>query len=714
VSITRRGLLSGAALAAGSALLYGCSGSDTKSSGSDNSGSDNSDTTDASSSSAKKGDATKPVARPKSFQESPALKGKGLPPVDQRLPKNPYVIPHRWTGPGKYGGKLQMVVFGTTGAANASSVAEFFYGSSLLRFLNDGLDIGPGLVDQWSANDDTTQWTLHFREGMKWSDGHPFTVDDVLFWWEDMVLPGHDALVPPASNVSGSGKLVTMHKVDDNTLTLTWDTPAPLFPDQLATWVNGPGGNGPIWVLPKHYLKQFHPKYNKKVGKDWDVTGGLWEQKADFKRNPDLPTMNGYKCKTFDNNNGITLERNPYYYVVNTNGDQLPYIDEVHFTVQSNAQTIKLQIQQGSIDYCQGQFNQVGLPDVSTLTDAKDKGNYDILLWNTGSGTGSIFFFNYDYIAKDEKYGKLIRDPRLIRAISYGWDRKTTQKTLYFGTGELTTGTLGTATAEFHAAPRGPQSYKQWRDAYNSYDPAKAKSLLAELGLKDVNGDGYVEFPDGSKLTIDVPYSADIGKDGAAKDDQLVSDMKKIGLRMLRVPVAPSAFGDEWTSGSLMSHTNWEASNAGTILGAPQWLLPVDNTYWAPLEATWFSFTATGKNETEADVAPIKRHPPRMKPESGGPIEKLTSLYNQAISESDEMKRSQLVWQMIKIHIEEGPFFLGSTANYQGVTTKNRDLQNVPTAGNLALGGDINDWEAPSPAMYDPECWYWTNPEQHS
>jgi peptide/nickel transport system substrate-binding protein len=164
----------------------------------------------------------------------------------------------------------------------------------------------------------------------------------------------------------------------------------------------------------------------------------------------------------------------------------------------------------------------------------------------------------------------------------------------------------------------------------------------------------------------------------------------------------------------LMSHTNWEASNAGTILGAPAWLLPVSNSYWAPLEATWFTYTGTGKNSTELNVAPIKRHPPRMKPDAGGPIENLTKLYNQAIAESDAMKRNELVWQMIKIHVEQGPFFLGSTANYQGVTTKNRDLANVPKAENLALGGDINDWEAPSPAMYDPECWFWTNPEQHS
>ena len=709
MNMSRRAVLSTAAITVGGVMLAGCTSSKPSSQPTTQAtGPDGGD-------SSAKGDITKPMPRPAAIQEAPSLKGKGLPPVEQRVPKNPYVIPHRWTGPGKYGGRLNMVVFGTTGAANATSIAEFFYGHALLRRLNDSLDIGPGLVDQWTPNADVTSWTLHFREGLKWSDGQPVTVDDVLFWWEDIVLPGHDAQAPPASNVSATGKLMTMAKEDSLTLKLTWDTPAPLFPDQFARWANGGiGANGPSWILPKHYLKQFHPKYNKNVPASWDSPGGLWEQKADWKRNPDCPTLNGYKCKSFNNNSGIVLERNPYYYVVNTNGDQLPYIDEIQFTMQTNAQTIKLQVQQGAVDFCMGQYNQLSLADVSTLTDAKDKGNYDILLWNTGSGTGSIFFFNYDWIAQDPKMGKLIRDKRLLRAVSYGWDRKTTQKTLYFGTGELTTGTVGTATTEFHVDTKGPQVYNAWRDAYNTFNPAKAKALLAEMGLKDVNGDGYVEFPDGSKLVIEVPYSADIASPEAAKDDQLVSDMKKIGLHFNRVPISPAAYQDSWKSGKLMSRTNWEASDTGSILGGAYWLLPVDNGWWAPLEASWFMQRTTGKNKTELKVAPIDRHPPRMEPASGGPIGKMTDLYNQAIGEADATKRNQLAWQIMQIHIDDGPFFIGCTSDFQNVITKNRDLANVPEAKNLSLSGNANPWENPTPAMYNPECWYWTNPDQHS
>ncbi|NYE69671.1 ABC-type transport system substrate-binding protein [Microlunatus parietis] len=91
------------------------------------------------------------------------------------------------------------------------------------------------------------------------------------------------------------------------------------------------------------------------------------ETKADWHRNPECPTMLGWHCKTFDNNSGVVLERNPYYWCVMPNGDQLPYLDEIRFTLISDPQAGLLQVQQGSVDYCHGPFNQIALTDVETL-----------------------------------------------------------------------------------------------------------------------------------------------------------------------------------------------------------------------------------------------------------------------------------------------------------------------------------------------------------
>lgn len=713
-AVSRRAVLAGIAASA-AATLVGCS--TTSSSGSTSKKSANPPTASASggsSAAGNVGDYVQPLPKPAKFFESPSLTGKGLPPVEQRLPQNPYVIPHKWSVRGKYGGTAQTVMVGSTGMANASGVMEFFYGFSPVRYLNDGLDVGPNGVEKWSSNDDTSQWTLVYRKGLKWSDGVELDVDDVIFWYEEIAKPNYDGQVPPDFCISSKGNLCQMRRVDQWTLEITYDTPTPLLPYNLAYWANGGiGATGPVWILPKHYLKQFHPHYNPKVPKTWDSPGGLWEQKADWKRNPDCPTIIGYKCKSFDNNSSIVLERNPYYYAVTKDGDQLPYIDEWTFTLASNAQAALLQVQQGSYDFVHGPYANIGLAQISGLKEKASSGNYNVRLWDSGSGTASIFFLNYDYIAKDKKYGTLFRDKRFMQAISWGFDRNAAWKSIYYQSGAPTTGTAGAKISEFSAAPDGPKMFKQWQDKYLGPNIAKAKALLAQLGLKDTNGDGYVEFPDGSELTVEVPYSADINAEGSAKDDQLVADMKKIGLRMRRDPIPPTAFSPDWTNGQLMSHTNWEISNVGTCLVYPQWLVPLEPTRWAPLEGTWVGLTGSPKQKTELSVAPLKRHPPRMEPEKGGVIARLETLYNQAKGATDSMKRNQLVWQMMRIHIDEGPFFIGPVTNYVQPAVCDVDMGNVPTRDMLRLHGVVNPWGTPTPGVYDTEAFFWNHPDKH-
>jgi peptide/nickel transport system substrate-binding protein len=89
-------------------------------------------------------------------------------------------------------------------------------------------------------------------------------------------------------------------------------------------------------------------------------------------------------------------------------------------------------------------------------------------------------------------------------------------------------------------------------------------------------------------------------------------------------------------------------------------------------------------------------------------------LYNAAKREPDALKRTQHFWDIIKVHIEEGPFFMGVVTNYlQPIIAKN-DLRNVPTRDNLAQHGLVNDWELPCPAVYEPETYYWSNPSSHT
>lgn len=665
--------------------------------------------TDTTATTAPMTDATSaPIAVPTTFGESPSLteqvKAGKLPPVEERLPKTPYVVPHKWVTPGKYGGTMQWSTASTWGLGHY--IQESMYGHSPLRFLRDGLEIGPGLAEQWENSDDFKTWTLHFREGLKWSDGQPWTVEDILYWWNDMVNNSEyaDEANLPDDFRSGSGKPAQLKKVDDFTLQIIFDVPSPVFGDRAATWVKC--GIGPRWMAPSHYLKQYHPKYNKAV-KDYKDHGA----KMDFTSNPDCPTMTGWHLTEYVAGQRTIWERNPYYWVVDKQGNQLPYIDHIYVTGFQDNEVEKIAIMAGKVDYVHGGFGSVDLQDIALLNQAKDQSKLELLLWDSGSGTGSIFFFNYDY--KDEKMRTLIREPKFRQALSLAFNRQEVLKSIYFNRGELTTGTYSPKSIEYLVNDEGKKVYAQWRDSFVKYDPEQAKQLLDGIGVK-MGADGKRTMPDGSPLKISLDYHADTGKEHIRKNEFLTRDWQAIGVDTTMNPVPPSAVDGPWSSGTLMSKTDWEASDGPNHLDNPTWLVPIEVSRWAPLEGQYYSVRGTPKEGEEKDVDPYERKPPRLEPEPGGPIERMWKLYDQAKVETDTMKRYKMVWDIIKIHAEEGPFYMGVVANYPRITLVKEGLKNVPRREDLALGGYVNTWIHPTPSAYDPEAYYWDNPEQHS
>ncbi|SDS61779.1 ABC transporter substrate-binding protein [Actinopolymorpha singaporensis] len=700
--LTRRSLLYGSAVAAAALSLAGCNSS--------SGGQEGSKKTAAKSGSAnRKGSARKPLAPPSSFKEAPTLaaqvKAGKLPPVEKRLPEKPYVVPHNWLEPGTYGGNVRIMI----PATDDGQLKEYMYGHSPLRWLNDGLDIGPGLVESWSSNADASEWTLHFRKGLKWSDGQPWTTADVMFWWEDMVLNEQHSEVPPDEAKSGKGTVMKMTAPDDYTLVMKFDAPAPLTADRLAMWVNR--GIGPGWMEPKHYMKQFHPRYNKSVPKDWASADGEFEKKRNWQINPDSPTMTGWRLKSYKEGRQSTWERNPYYWCVDRQGNQLPYVDTLTAAAVQNQEVAKLQIQQGKIDFLVGGFMGVSLSDVSGLKAAQKSSKTVPILWDAGDGTGAAFFFNYDYY--EENLRKLIREPKFRQALSLAFNRDDAQKTIYFNTGEKTTGTMSTKAIEYHVDDQGKQVYKQWRDSYVNHDPERAKKILDELGVVDKNGDGKREAPDGSKLIIRLQYASNVGNDYKKLNDLLVRDWKAIGLDARQFPISPEAYGTEWNTGKLMSNSGWGVGDGPNCLVYPQWLVPLEPSRWAPLEGQFYNVRGTPDEHKQKNVDPYKRTPPRMEPEPGGPVARLWKLYDKSKTEVDEMGRHRLVWEMTKIHIEEGPFFQGSVSNAPSVMLAHQELKNVPRKENLAQGGFTAPWIHPTPAVYDPETVFWSNPDQH-
>jgi len=660
-----------------------------------------------------KGSAKEPIATPKKFQESPQLKSLvdagSLPPVEERLPEEPYVVPHNWVQQGKYGGNLKLNITATSGG-DSSSVGELWYSFGMLRFINDGQDIAPGVISKWTANADTSEWNFTLRKGLKWSDGKPVTTDDVIFWWKYWVNYADAAQSVPDECRSGKGTICKLTATDDLTFKMVFDAPAPLTADRLAMWTNGPGGNGPVWIIPAHYAKQFHPAFTK-VPASWAGVGGLWEQNVNYKRSTKMPTLTPFKLVKYSEGRSLQWARNPYAYEVTKDGDQLPYIDTVTMTAVVDPQVGKVQITAGKVDYVQGGFNGLILADVSTLMKNKDKGGFDVYLWDSGSGTGSIFFLSQDYY--DKQYRELFQKKEFRQALSLGFDRETAKKAIYFQTGEVTTGTLSPKAAEYLVNDTGKQAYTSWRDSFIKFDPDQANKLLDGLGLKK-GSDGFRTFASGDKLQLRIDRPATASDEHVAKDNQLARDWKNIGINLKINPVPPTSFDDNWKAGKYMAHSAWEVGDGPNHLLYPQWMLPMEFSRWSPLQGSMYNAKGTKAYTSEADVDPWKRHPPRIMPEKGGPIAKLWDIYDTSKLEPDETKRTSLVWDMIKIHVSDGPYFQGTVANYPQIVVKNKDLKNVPTHDQLALGGFVNPWIHPTPAVYDIETYYWDNPDNHS
>jgi len=663
------------------------------------------------------GQATAVAAQSSKYKEAPILAsmvqaGK-LPSVDQRLPDNPYVVPHPWLTAGNYGGMLQLICSDKTDKGTTQYIQESMYGHSLLRWLKDGLEIGPGLVESFENNTDFSEFTLHFRKGLKWSDGQPWTVDDILFWWEDEVQTPDLKELPPDEARSGKGTLFTVTKVDDNTLKLSYDAPTPLTIDRLAMWVKR--GIGPRWMDPKHYLQQFHPKYNPSVDKTKWIDTFL--QKRDFQTNSDCPTMTGWMLQKYNQGQNSIWTRNPFYWCIDKQGNQLPYIDGLTMTNFQDPQVMRLQINQGKVDYVHGGFTPLTLADVSTLQQNKSTSNMNMEFWDGGDGSGSAWFLSYDYY--EPKMRALIRNPKFRQALSYATDRPTMQKVVYYQTGELTTGTMSPKALEFHVQG-GQEIYQQWRDSYKAYDPEKAKQILDSIGVK-MGANGFRTMPDGSPLKITIDYKAtdDPSSVPIKKNTILEKNWQGIGLDAKQNPVVATSWDDLWGAGKVMNDADWGVGDGPNCLVYPQWMVPIESTRWAPLEGQYYAVRGTPAATQQLNVDPYKRTPPRMAPDKGGPIEKIWALYDQTKLEPDQLKRTQLVWQIQKIHISDGPFFTGTVANTPTIILTKQGLHNVPTRADLGSkngyqSGFTGPWIIPSPAVYDPETYYWDNPDQHT
>ncbi len=626
------------------------------------------------------------------YNEAPMLQEKVaagiLPPVDQRLPENPLVI-EPLDGVGQYGGTWHRF----SDSRDWSYIRMAMYGGSPVRWVDDAQGIAPNWVEAWESNADRTQWTLHLRKGIKWSDGDPMDADDFMFWWNDMVL--HQGMSDPVPSMFiAGGTTAKITAPDSYTIKIDFAAPSPLLAESLAIWVNT--GMGDRMIVPSHYLKQFHPDYSN--SKDFEI----FEEKMEWWFNPECPVITEWMPVRYETAQKLVLERNPYYYAVDTVGNQLPYIDRIEVDFVENLEVVKLRLLNGESEMQIRPY--LDLTDLSMLTKGAKEYDYQVKFWDSGSGTGPLFMFNMNN--PDPAKRELYKKPEFRRALSLAINRVQLQKMLYFNMGELTTGTMSPKAAEFHRTEEGQQLYKEWRDSYVAYEPERAKEMLDSIGVVDQDGDGWRDMPDGSKLSLRVDFNAAVGVTDRQTNEMVKSTWEAIGVRTVLNPVDGSQLTLMETTATYDIRNSWEIGGVPNFILFPQFLVPVDGSRWAPLNGAWYSVQGTAKEGTELDKKARDRTPPREKPEAGGVVERLQALYDQARVEPDEAERDRLALEFVRIHKEEGPFFIGTVGNYPRIVVVSNKMHNVPDREDLALGGWVNPYIVPYPAITNP-AQYW-------
>ncbi|NJL57913.1 hypothetical protein HC928_24390, partial [bacterium] len=274
------------------------------------------------------------TAQDMTYNQSPTLDARvesgELPPVADRLPANPYVL-NPVDQVGTYGGRLSIPW--AEGRVSYEQVRFMDWQAHLVRWLPD-FSIEANLLESISSNEDATVWTLRFREGLKWSDGAPFGPDDIMFAWNDVMsieelYGGTEAWMSPGHEY-GPGVL---EKVDDLTLTVTFEAPYGMFDESLAYW-----SATKLLMWPKHYLQDYHINYadpeelQAKIDADSEATDWItlfdarsaccsvsWRFKYE---DPNYPTLGPWMVtQGLGTGTQVRMVRNPYFWQVDSAGN---------------------------------------------------------------------------------------------------------------------------------------------------------------------------------------------------------------------------------------------------------------------------------------------------------------------------------------------------------------------------------------------------------
>ncbi|MEM7133869.1 MAG: ABC transporter substrate-binding protein [Chloroflexota bacterium] len=473
-----------------------------------------------------------------------------LPPLEERLPAEPFVVGPgvllseedlpNWE-PGQYGGIIRTAHFRPD------------WNPDTFVMMNEPLLSSPGLsvsdirgnvLKDFEVNDDNTEFTFHMREGLKWSDGVAVTTEDVRFVYEDIYL--NEQLTPTfprrfRTGYSNDGTPMDLEIIDDFTFKVTFDEPYGGFLRNLTI----EGWNGyTVLLRPSHHLKMVHPDYTdmaeiQPLLDEAGLTDEWWTYFTDNDclnwhvtrpRCMGFPQLNPWLVQETDEVGLIHMTRNPYYYKVDTEGKQLPYVDEIKSVLVNDVEAVNLKVLTGEVDFLR---ESTGLVKIPLYKENEEAGNFTTVILDMHVDSSNVYI---NQTFDDPNWQEVAQDIRFRQAVSLGIDRDEMIESLYFGFASLPLLTVG--------------------EDLSTRDVDAANALLDEMGLTERGDDGMRLYPNGEPMTILFEHGAhapDLGPAAELAGEQL----REIGLDVQVKQIDSSLFGQRRDANELMMSVMW-------------------------------------------------------------------------------------------------------------------------------------------------------------
>lgn len=590
------------------------------------------------------------VAQP-TYHEAPSLaalvESGELPPVEERLPESPRVI-EPIERIGTYGGTWRM---GLVGGADTPWLIRTMAYENLVNWNVDWTGVVPNIAESYEVNEDSTEFVFHLRRGMKWSDGEPFTSADIMFWYEDVLL--NEELTPavPTWLLSG-GEPVVVEAPDEYTVVFRFAAPNGLFLNNLAL-----PDNAVVTLYPRHYMEQFHASYNttnldelvQQAGAaDWVQ---LFQNKADIHTfsNADKPVLYAWRLTTpYGAGTRVVAERNPYYWKVDTEGNQLPYIDELVYNIYEDAEVLLLQALNGEIDMYDRHI--ATLPNRAILADNMEEGDYHFYDLVPAGGNAMVLFLNLN--DNDPVKREIFQNKDFRIGLSYAIDRQEIIDLIYLGLSEPS-----------QVAPRAESNIydEELAKQYTEYHPELANEYLDRAGYTERDSEGYRLGPDGQRISFTIEVTSAI-QQWVDAIELIREDLAEVGIDM-QVLVADRALVWERMQAGEQDAMVWGGEGGlymDALMGPYSYFPYSIYSKFAPYWSNWYQ----GAEPAEEPPADVKRQ---------------MELYDQVQATADPDEQLRLMTEILEIAKEQF-YHIGIGTLPPGYGIVKNNFHNVPEA----------------------------------